>query len=317
MKVLLTGVAGVLGRKVAGLLLQAGHHVVGLDRRPWPDAPPGVEMHAVDIRKRAAEDVFRTRRPDVVIHMATVTHFTASAGERYRINLHGTRAVFDHASRWGVKQAVFVGRHTFYGAAADAPLYFTEADPPLAVSTFPELADLVAADLFAGAALWRCPQLDTSVLRVCYTLGPSGTGTLATFLAGPRVPSVLGFDPLYQLIHEDDAADAIAGVVGSGLRGVFNVAGPQPLPLSVVVRQAGRRVLPVPQPLLPLLLGRLGLPHLPAGSINHLKFPVVVDDQAFRKATGFVHRWDELETVRSFGAAFPAPGPAPGGGGLL
>ena len=63
MKVLVTGITGKLGRLVAAELLQAGHELLGIDRRPWPSAPPGVEMFQVDVRKRPAEDVFRTRRP--------------------------------------------------------------------------------------------------------------------------------------------------------------------------------------------------------------------------------------------------------------
>src|SRR5687768_15992538 len=192
MKVLITGVTGAIGRKVATILLGRGHKVIGIDKRPWPDVPRAIELVPVDIRKRAAEDVFRTRRPDCVIHLATITHFRTSLDERYRVNLGGTQAVFNHCHKWKVKEAVFVGRHTFYGAAADAALYHTEADPPLAVSTFPELSDLVAADLFASSALWRWPDLATVVLRTCYTLGPSLTGTLSSFLRPKRVPTVLG-----------------------------------------------------------------------------------------------------------------------------
>ena len=79
--------------------------------------------------------------------------------------------MFDHAVTYGVKQVVFVGRHTFYGAAADSPLYHTEEEPPLEVARFPELADLVAADLFAGSTLWRHPEIDTAVLRLRKALG--------------------------------------------------------------------------------------------------------------------------------------------------
>lgn len=209
MKVVITGLSGVVGRRVAETLVRGGHTVLGIDRRPWPDAPAGVQMFQVDVRKRPAEDVFRTHHPDALIHMATVSHFSARREERYRINLGGTRAVFEYCERYGVKQALFIGRHTIYGAAPDAPLYRTEAEPPLAVATFPDLADLVAADLFAGQALWCYPQLQTAVLRIVYTLGPSHRGTLASFLDGKRVPMVLGFDPLYQFMHENDAADAI------------------------------------------------------------------------------------------------------------
>jgi UDP-glucose 4-epimerase len=300
MRVLVPGVTGQLGRLVATKLVANGHEVIGIDRRPWPDAPDGVVVYEVDIRKRSAEDVFRKHRPDAVIHMATVTHLRESSEDRYRINLGGTRAVFEHCAEYGVKRVVFVGRHTFYGAAPDAPLYHTEDEPPTAATPFPELADLVAADLYAGSALWRYPQLDTAVLRVCYTLGPSHHGTLATYLSGARVPTLLGHDPLFQFIHEDDVAQALCLAVDANLRGVYNVAGPPPLPLSVIIREAGKLPVPLPEPLFSAFLGRFGLPRLTPGAIAHIKYPIVVDATQFRKATGFAHRFTESETLRAF-----------------
>jgi UDP-glucose 4-epimerase len=300
MKVLITGISGKLGRLVARRLVEDGHSVLGIDRRGWPQAPDGVKMFHSDIRKRPAEEVFRTERPDAVIHMATVTHVNAGPEERYRINLRGTRTVFDHCNEYGVEHAIFVGRHTFYGAAPDAPIHHGEADPPLAVSTFPALADLVAADLFAGSALWRFPQMSTTVLRLCYTLGESGRGTLANFICGPRVPTVLGFDPLYQFMHEHDAADAICLALDHKLRGVFNVAGPQPIPLSLLIEATGRTQVPIPEPVFGLALGKFGLPSLPSGATAHVKYPIVVDDHAFRRETGFTHRFDEIETMDAF-----------------
>jgi UDP-glucose 4-epimerase len=178
------------------------------------------------------------------------------------------------------------------------------------LGSYPELADLVAADLYAANALWRLPKLSTAVLRVCYTLGPSGRGTLASFLRGRFVPMVLGFDPLFHFMHEDDAAEAIALALAKKLRGVYNVAGPQPLPLSVIAHEASRTPLPLPEMLLSLLLGRAGLPRLSRGALAHIKYPVVVDAAAFRAETGFVHRFDELATVQTFADAFPVAGQA-------
>ncbi len=300
MKVLIPGITGRLARLVALRLVASGHEVIGIDRRDWPDAPGGIKVFQFDIRKRAAEDVFRTHRPEAVIHMATVTHLTVRNEDRYKINLFGTRAVFDHCHHYGAKRCIFVGRHTYYGAAADSALYHTEDDPPMAMTTFPELSDLVAADLYAGSALWRYPELDTSVLRLCYTLGPSLSGTLATFLKGKRVPMVMGYDPLFQFMHDDDAAAAICSALEKGSRGVFNVAGPQPMPLSMIIRQAHRMAIPVPEPLFRLAIGRFGLPQLPAGAVTHLKYPVVIDDSAFRAATGFTHQLDEDATLADF-----------------
>jgi len=300
MRVLVTGIAGKLGRLVATKLAEAEHEVIGIDRRPWASAPEGVRVHQADVRKRPAEDVFRTESPEAVIHMATVTHLTQRSADRFRINLQGTRAMVTYCDRYGVGQMVFVGRHTYYGAQADSPLYHTEDEPPMGLHNFPELADLVAADLFAGSALWRYPDIRTAVLRICYSLGPSRHGTLAAFLRGPRVPSVLGFDPLFQFMHEDDVASAIVTSLDERIRGVFNVSGPPPVPLSVIIRECGRQSFAVPEPLMNVTLGRFGLPRLPRGAVDHLKYPIVIDSAAFQEATGFLHAHDEHETMRDF-----------------
>ena len=300
MRVLITGVAGTLGQLVARRLVHRGHEVIGIDRRPWVDAPDDIEMFQYDIRKRPAEDVFRSRRPDAAIHMATVTHLVHKSPDRMRVNLYGTRAFIHHCHTYGVKQAVMVGRHTYYGAAADSPLYHTEDEPPMSSHAFPELADLVAADLYASSALWRYPDIATCVLRMVYTLGPTKHGTLALYLRAPAVPLVMGFDPLFHFLHEEDAAEAIVTAVSRKLHGVYNVSGPSPVPISTIARAAGRRALPVPSSVINFGLGRLALPNLPPAAIDHLKYPIVVDSSAFKRATGFQHQYDEAETIEAF-----------------
>jgi len=307
-RVVVPGIAGGLAQAVAQRLKAQGHQVVGLDPRPCVHLN-GIDVHKVDIRKRAAEDVFRHFRPETVVHMATVSALTTARDEeRYRINLGGTQATFDLARAWDVEHVVFVGRHTFYGAGPDTPLYHREEEPPQGLAEYPELADLVASDLFASNAIWRAPAMTTTVLRLCYVLGPSGTGTLATFLRGRAVPMIAGFDPLFQFLHDDDAVAAIALAVEERPRGVFNVAGPQPLPLGALARLAGRRRLPLPEAVLARALGRFGLPRLPVGALSHLKYPIVTDSSAFRAATGYAHQHGEMETVQAFARAYPVRG---------
>lgn len=305
MRVLIPGIAGKMGQLVAEELHAKGHEVAGIDRRRWADAPERIAVHHEDIRKRAAEDVFRTFQPEVVIHMATVSHFAAHGEERYRINLGGTRAVFDHATKYGAAHCIFIGRHTYYGAAPDSPLYHSEHEPPMGLANFPELADLVSADLYAGSALWRFPELVTTVMRMCYTFGPTGHGTLATFLRGRYVPSILGFDPLFQFMHERDVVASIVATVDKRPRGVFNVAGPQPVPLSVLARETGRTRVPLPEMVFARSLGRFGLPKLPRGALSHIKYSIVMDSTPFRKATGFEQQVDEVQAMREYRDAFP------------
>jgi UDP-glucose 4-epimerase len=174
------------------------------------------------------------------------------------------------------------------------------------MGAFPELADLVAADLFAANMLWREPKLTTTVLRLVYTLGPSQTGTLSSFLRGRRVPMVLGFDPLFQFLEEGDAARAISLAAEQQTRGIFNVAGPPPLPLATIVKETGRTAVPLPERVLASLLGRFGFPALPRGALEHIKYPIVVDATAFKASTGFTHEVSEVEALHRY-ARMTAP----------
>jgi UDP-glucose 4-epimerase len=301
MRVLVTGAAGRLGRIFVRALHEAGHSVVGIDRREDPESP--ARIHQIDLLRHAAGEVFQKEKPEAVVHTASVTQRQSDPHDRHRVNLVGTKTLFDLCQSHGVAQAVFVGRHTYYGATSDAALYRTEGEPPLGLESFPELADLVAADLFSGSMLWQRPEMITSVLRFVYTLGPSKTGTLADYLHGPRVPMVLGFDPLFHFMHEQDAAQALLLAITGRLRGVYNVAGPSPLPLSALVREAGRSRLLLPERILWACLGRFGLPSLHESALDHIKYSLVVDAKAFVEATGFTPKYDQLETIRAFASA--------------
>jgi UDP-glucose 4-epimerase len=108
-------------------------------------------------------------------------------------------------------------------------------------------------------------------------------------------------------MHEDDVVQAIALALDKRPRGVFNVAGPQPLPLSRVIVGAGRTPVPLPEIVVLAMLGRFGFPKMPPGALAHVKYPVVVDARAFREQTGFVHAYDEVQTLKAYREAFPRP----------
>lgn len=300
------GAAGGVATRLVVRLLGEGHAVFGIDQRPWVGAP--VEYYEGDLRLRSAERAFGAWRPDVVVHMDPAASPFADDDDRRGSLVEMTRTVFDYCKAHGVEHCVQVSRHTFYGAGSGLPLFRLEHEPASDTHGFPRLADVVAADTFATNVLWRVPELVTTVLRECYTLGPTGHGTLALYLRAKRVPVVLGFDPLIQLIHEEDAISALVRTIERRPRGVFNIAGPPPLPLSDVIREAGRIPVSIPEFAFAGLLGRFGLPPLDRGAISHLKFPIVVDSSAFRTCANFSFAHDVLGTIHAFRDAFPPSG---------
>ena len=58
MRIVLTGIAGRFGRRVANRLNRK-HDIIGLDRRPCPGLPRDIVHHRVDLRRRPAENIFR------------------------------------------------------------------------------------------------------------------------------------------------------------------------------------------------------------------------------------------------------------------
>ncbi len=295
--VLVTGAAGGHGQVAVRLLLSRGIPVVAMDVRPWYGRPPAVDFYRASLLKRNGEEVFRQARPRAVLHLGTTRRPDIDPELRHRINLDGARHVFEHCLKHGVSQLVFVSRSSVYGALPEHPTFITEETPPSAGRTFPEMQDVVAADLYATGMLWRHPSLVTAVLRVGNVVGITVSDTLSRYLRRDMVPTVLGFDPMMQILHEEDAARAYLAALESKIRGVFNVAGPPPVPLSAMIEQAGASRLPVPETLFRWLLGRFGFPQMPQGSVDFLKFSNLVDDNMFRQGTGFAPEMDVSATL--------------------
>jgi UDP-glucose 4-epimerase len=96
----------------------------------------------------------------------------------------------------------------------------------------------------------RHPASAVTVLRPCWIVGPTYRDAVTRYFGRSVVPTLMGYDPLLQFVHEEDCLDAFARAATSHHPGVYNVVAPGVLPLSTVLRTAGKRLLPVPPPIL-------------------------------------------------------------------
>jgi len=288
-KVLITGISGGQGRLLARRLRES-YEVCGVDRVGWEGAPRGITVHTVDVRKKKFEDVIRTEMPTAIVHMGFIRHFRASEQDRYDVNVRGTKQLLDHCVNHGVQSLVVLSSSYVYGAAPENPYYMDE-DAPLAASrSYPEIRDLVEVDTLASTYLWRYPHLRTCVLRPVNVLGYYVHSMIGGYLRETRVPTVMGFDPMMQFIHEEDISDAIAAALEAGLQGVFNVTGPGEVPLHTAIRETGGTSFSMPELVMRPLFDRLfrwGAIPYPAGAIDYLKYPVTVSGTRFAEATKF------------------------------
>ena len=115
-------------------------------------------------------------------------------------------------------------------------------------------------------------------------------------------PTLMGFDPMLQIVHVEDVVEAIALSLRPGIRGVFNVTGPGPIALSVLQRQLGRQKLPVPEVVVrPLFqaLWNLRLTGFPVPEMDYIKYVCMVDGTRARDVLGYEPKRSLRETIEA------------------
>jgi len=300
--VVVTGVAGRLGRLIARRLHRdPRYQVIGMDRRPFPDRPKDVEHHQLDIRSKRARDVFRTGRIGALIHMGMMHTPRATTAEHYSWNIGGTDRLLEYCMQYRVPKVVVLSSANVYGPRADNAQFLTEDAPLLAAQAFPEMRDLVEIDHMASSFFWKARDIETVILRPVHILGAVRNAP-SNYLRLPVVPTLLGFDPMVQVVHERDVAEAIVCALRPGVRGIFNIAGPGEVPLSVVLRELGKPTVPIPHPVAKPLwraAWRLGMNSFPVDEFDFIRYVCMVDSSRAARELSYRPRHSLRETIRS------------------
>ncbi|RMH37750.1 MAG: SDR family oxidoreductase [Deltaproteobacteria bacterium] len=301
-RIVVTGIAGRLGRLVARRLhREPDVQVVGIDRRPFPDRPKDVDHVQVDLRKKKARDVFRAGDVDALVHMSVMHAPRARAADLYSWNVSGTAKLLEYCQTYRVPKVVVLSSANVYGPRPDNAQFLTEEAPLLGAQAMPQMRDLVEVDHMVSSFFWKAQDIETVVLRPVHILGRVHNAP-SNYLRLPRVPTLLGFDPMVQVIHELDVVEAIVCALRPGARGVFNVTGPGELPLSAILRELGKPTVPIPHPLAkPVLSGlwRLGLTSFPVPELDFIRYVCMVDGSRARRELGFRPRHTLKETIRA------------------
>jgi UDP-glucose 4-epimerase len=304
-KIVLTGIAGRLGRLVARRLHRQGDaEVVGIDRRSFPGKPRDIDHVQVDLRSKKARDVFRGGDVRALIHMGVMHDPRANEAEHHSWNVQGTARLLDAVASYGVPKVIVLSSANVYGPRPDNPQFLTEDAPLMAGQHFPAIRDLIEVDMLASSFFWKQQSCETVILRPVHILGGVHNAP-SNYLRLPYVPTLLGFDPMVQVIHEEDVVDAIVAALQPGSRGIFNVVGPGEVPLSTILKELGRPTVPVPHPLAKPFLSALWrgkLTSFPVPELDHIRYVCMVDGTRAREQLGFRARHTLKETIRAVDA---------------
>lgn len=306
-RVLITGLATFWGGRVAQAL-EADPDVdviVGLDRFEPTVQLERTEYVRSDESYSILARIVKAARIDTIVHTFLVVDSTQmSSRTMHEINTIGTMNLFAAASAPGstVRDVVVKSSTLVYGADPRDPVWFSEetrrATPPKSMVE----RTLLAVEGYVRDFAVDNPNVSVAVLRFSNVLGPDIDTPVSKLLALPLVPSVLGYDPRFQFVHETDVVRAILFALETQLSGVYNVAGDGLLPWSEVAGICGKRTFPLPPIGMGLVSGplrRLRVLDLPGELLELLHHGRGVDNRRLKQA-GFEYRFTSAGTVDDF-----------------
>jgi len=303
-RVLITGISTYWGGRLAQALERdpAIETVIGVDSRDPTRELERTEFVRVGTQHALLRRVVLAAEIDTVVDTRLVVDSTtASASEAHENNVIGTMNILAACSGPGstVRKFVLKSSAHYYGTAQDDPAFFTETmhrphPPRTAIER-----DIVEAEASIADFADKNPAVCVALLRFANVLGPDVRTAHTRLFSLPAVPMILGFDPRYQFVHEDDVVAALEHLTRNDLPGIFNVGGDGVLALSEVAGLLGKPYVPV---LLPWATGiaasvarRLGL-DIPPENLGQLRFGRGLDNRKL-KATGFRYRYTTRESV--------------------
>jgi UDP-glucose 4-epimerase len=303
-RILITGLSTYWGGRLAQALEQDPEieTIIGIDRRPPKLALERAEFVQVSDAHSLIRRIVDAAEIDTVVDTRLVVDsIVTSRARAHENNVIGTMNVL--AACGGpsspVRKLVFKSSARYYGAEQDDPAFFTEdmrrPHPPRT----PIERDIVEAEVNVADFRAKNPDTTVTVLRFANALGPDLRTSWQTYLGLPVVPTILGFDPRLQFIHEDDMANCLEHAVRYDLDGTFNCAADGVLVLSEVLGLLGKTMAPVLPPwgtgLAVQALRRAGAPIYPE-MLPQLRFGRALDNRRY-KATGFRYTATTRETV--------------------
>jgi UDP-glucose 4-epimerase len=304
MRVLVTGISTYWGGRLAQVVERdpSVEAIVGVSTDDPTCEFERTEFVRVGLQHALLRRIVQAAEIDTVVDARLVVDsMQASPRAAHETNVIGTMNIL--AACGGpdspVRKVVFKSSAHYYGCEQDDPAFFTESmrrpHPP---RTRLE-SDIVEAEKAVEGFAQRNPDVTVTVLRFCNALGPDLRTSHIRLFDLPAVPSILGFDPRYQFIHEDDLVDVLRFAVEHDLPGAYNAAGDGVLALSEVASLLGKPLAPILPPwgssLAAAALRPLGV-RVPDEVLNQLRYGRGLDNRKL-KAEGYSFGYTSREAV--------------------
>ncbi|HLZ95256.1 MAG TPA: NAD-dependent epimerase/dehydratase family protein [Candidatus Dormibacteraeota bacterium] len=317
-RVLITGVSNPLGAEVARRLAVRVPWLFGCDVDDPVSALEDMDFVHADTRSSVIAKLVRQLKIDTIVHLAVIVDSPRGERATHETNVIGTMNVLGACAGPSspVRRLVVKSSQAIYGARAGYPSLLSEEFAGLAPVGSPISRDLVELEQLAHDFAVRNPACRVARLRLGFRMNRQTS--LGRYLSLPLVPTFAGYDPRLQLLHEDDAAEAIAAAALGTQEGPFNVAGDGVILLSQALGIMAGREAPILPPLGAWLSGiairsTTGV-NLPAHLVELLMHGCVVDCSRLHTEFGWRPAFSSMAVMDAFAQGLteePVESPSP------
>lgn len=295
-RILITGLSTFWGGRVAQYLESHPHvdAVIGLDTSE-PIVPlERTEFVRMDSSYSALRRIVQATAVDTILHTHLVVDSTAAPSRAvHEVNVIGTMNLLAAASASSAVRRVIVKSSTLvYGADQRDPYYFRENHARSSDARTTVERSLLEAEDYVRDFVRDSPHVSTSILRFANVVGGDLDTPLTRVLSAPLVPTILGFDPRLQFVHEEDVVGALDFCADYDIPGIYNVAGDGIVVWSEVLALLRRQPLYLPPygtGAAAAVLRRMRL-ELPPELLDLLRFGRGVDNRRL-KAAGYRYKY--------------------------
>ncbi|MBU6472499.1 MAG: NAD-dependent epimerase/dehydratase family protein [Alphaproteobacteria bacterium] len=296
-KVLVTGAAGFVGRRVVALLAAAYGQfdgIIAADIRAVPESErlAGVTYRVLDVRDGRAVDAALAEGIEAVVHLAAIVSpgGPKARAMEYEVDVKGTENVLKACILHRVRQLVVTSSGAAYGYHADNPVPLSESDalrgnPEFAYSDHKRLVEEMLARARA-----EHPELKQLIFRPGTILGARVANPITAMFDRPFVLGVTGSDTPFVLIWDEDVARCIVKGLMEARDGIYNLTSDDALPMAEIARMLGKPFVPLPAWLIKAILfatQRLGLSQAGPAQVNFIRYRPVLSNARLKREFGY------------------------------
>jgi nucleoside-diphosphate-sugar epimerase len=328
--VTVTGPTGDLGIALVSALERSRgvKRIIGMARSPFD--PAAVGWKKTEYRQGDVQDAASVRDAikgsDVVVHLAFA--ILSASDATHAVNVDGSRIVFEEAAKAGAARICYASSVAAYGFHQDNPDWLTEEIEPRGTPEHFYSAQKAEVESVLAQVLLRRPSTSAYVFRPCIVAGPRAQTMLEEIpyvrlseAMPDAVRRLLDFMPMlrpvipdpgtrFQLVHEDDVASAfVAGVLGKGQPGPYNLAGSGTLKMNDLADALGWYSISIPEMAVGAtaeVIARLPLTPPQLSWIHSVRKEVLMKTDRARKELGWKPQYSSRKTLKELVAAHRA-----------